>query len=278
MEDRRAVFTLDYIEETMDHYARVVQRAKETPLEEGELIWAHDVLEEYFSVVDSGQPLINRMKAKFEVLPIPAEILGGAKYKPYTRQEREALEIPSYERFLNLSRKRRSVRWFQDKPVPRADIDKAIEAAALAPSACNRQPFQYRVFDQPELVREIANIPFGTSGYADNLPVVIVVVGDLSNYFSARDRHTIYVDASLSVMSFMYALETLGLSSVGINWPDFALLENKMMKKLNLKYYERPVILLGVGYAKDTGKIPYSQKKSLDQLRSYNDLGAPIEG
>ena len=74
-------------------------------------------------------------------------------------------------------------------------------------------------------------------------------------------------------MAFMYALETLGLSSVAINWPDFGLLENKMKKKLKLKPYERPVLLMGVGYAKKSGRIPYSKKKPLDELRSYNEPG-----
>jgi len=60
---------------------------------------------------------------------------------------------------------------------------------------------------------------------------------------------------------------------VGIQWPDFGLLESKMKKKLNLKAYERPVIVLGVGYAKDEGMIPCSKKKPLEALRSYNDLG-----
>jgi nitroreductase len=101
----------------------------------------------------------------------------------------------------------------------------------------------------------------------------IVVVGDLSNYFSSRDRHTMYIDASLSVMAFLYALETIGLSSVVINWPDFGLLEKKMKKKLNLKTYERPIMLLAVGYAKEDGMIPCSKKKPLEELRSYNDLG-----
>lgn len=273
MENRRSIFALDYIEETVESYSFVLERSKEVDVEMGEIHWAHDVLSEYFSVVDDTHPLIRRLKDKFESLPVPAKIKEAGEFKPYTRQERAGLDIPSYEEFLNLSRKRRSVRWFKDKPIPRSEIDKAIEAASQAPSACNRQPFKYRIFDDRELTREIANIPFGTSGYADNLPVVIVVIGDLSNYFSSRDRHTIYVDASLSVMSFMYALETLGLSSVAINWPDFGLLESRMKKKLNLKSFERPVILLGVGYAKDKGKIPFSQKKPLDQLRSYNDLG-----
>jgi nitroreductase len=71
-------------------------------------------------------------------------------------------------------------------------------------------------------------------------------------------------------MSFLYALETLGLSSVTINCPDFGIIENRFKKKLNLKLYERPILMIGVGYAKSEGRIPYSTKKSLDLLRSYN--------
>jgi nitroreductase len=273
MENRRSVFALDYIEETVDGYAGVLQKMTEVELEPGELKWAFDVLSEYFRATDDSQPLIHQMKDKFELLPKPEGMETAEQYIPYESKKRAGYKIPSYEEFLNLSRKRRSVRWFRDQKVPREEVDKALLAATMAPSACNRQPFKYRIFDDPQLVKEIANIPFGTSGYADNLPMVIVVTGDLSNYFSSRDRHTIYVDASLSVMAFMYALETLGLSSVAINWPDFGLLESKMKKKLHLKTYERPVIILGVGYARDDGKIPYSKKKPLELIRSYNELG-----
>jgi nitroreductase len=273
MEDRRTIFALDYILETVENYALILQRSDEVDLELGEIHWAHDVLCEYFGAVADTHATTRNAKDLFENLPKPKAIEKTENFIPYESRKRARLKIPSYEEMINLSRKRRSVRWFKDKKVPREDIDKALKAASLAPSACNRQPFKYRIFDNSKLTKEIASLPFGTSGYADNIPMIIVIVGDLSNYFSPRDRHVIYIDASLSAMSFMFALETLGLSSVAINWPDFGLLENKMKKKLNLKVYERPVLMLGVGYAKDEGKIPFSQKKPLDQLRSYNDLG-----
>ncbi len=272
MENRRDVFARDYIQETIECYARILQQADTKRLEADELQWAHDILTAYFNATDSSHELIGRMKAIFEELPQPKTLDKKKKFVPYASNQRTKGKIPTYTEFLNLSKKRRSVRWFQDKKVPREDIDKALEVAAMAPSACNRQPFKYHIFDDPKMVKEIANIPFGTAGYADNLPMVIVVTGDLSDYFSARDRHIIYIDTSLSVMAFLYALETVGLSSVTINWPDFGLLENKMKKKLNLETYERPVIVIGVGYAKDSGMIPFSQKKPLDLIRSYNDL------
>ena len=273
MENRRDVFALDYIEETVENYGMVLEKAGQSGLEPGELQWAYDVLYEYFDSVDATYPLISKMKAKFESLPKPAQAAKDGRYAPYESRDLSGIRIPTYEEFMDLSRKRRSVRWYKDVKVPREEIDKALLAASLAPSACNRQPFEYRIFDDPALVKEIANLPFGTSGYADNLPIVAVLIGDLSNYFSSRDRHTIYVDAALSAMAFMYALETLRLSSVAINWPDFSLLEKKMKRKLNLNPYERPIILIGIGYAKEKGKIPFSQKKPLELLRSYNNLG-----
>ena len=133
-------------------------------------------------------------------------------------------------------------------------------------------PYSFRIFDDPKVVPEIASIPFGTVGYSDQIPVIIVLTGDLSNYFSPRDRHAFYLDASLACMSFLFALETLGLSSSTINWPDFEPLEAKTLKKLGLDITERVVMLIAVGYSHPEGLVPYSEKKELASFRSYNLL------
>ncbi|MDA6709794.1 hypothetical protein OSL02_26220, partial [Escherichia coli] len=78
-------------------------------------------------------------------------------------------------------------------------------------------PYEYRIFDDPELVKVVADIPFGAGGYSHQIPTIAVVIGKLDSYFSPRDRHAIYVDGSLSAMTFMYALDTLGVSSCVIN-------------------------------------------------------------
>jgi nitroreductase len=167
---------------------------------------------------------------------------------------------------------RRSVRWFLDKKVPRKLIDQALLVARQAPSACNRLPYEFRIFDDPALAKKVSKIPFGAGGYSHQIPTIIAVVGKLDNYFSPRDRHTIYIDASLASMSFMLALETLGLSSCVINWPDFEPLEMKMQKTLGLDSSDRVVMMLAVGYASPDCGIPYSQKKELDVIRSYNEI------
>ena len=100
--------------------------------------------------------------------------------------------------------------------------------------------------------------------------MIIVIVGELDAYEYDRDRHLIYIDGSLAAMTFMLALETVGLSSCPINWSGVEEKEVLMDEALNLKTTERPVMLISVGYAKDEGKIPFSHKKGLREIRKYN--------
>lgn len=263
MRPRRDIFALDYLAETVTAYQDLA--TKQNNVAQSELKWAYDVLSEYFSVVAS-HPVIDRAQALFATFdPIP----GSSKFIPYQRDLSQTPTV-NYEQFLALSQRRRSVRWYLPKPVPRELIDRAITAAALSPSACNRQPFEFRVFDDPKLVQQVSSVPMGTAGFSQNFPAVVVVVGKLRAYYSERDRHVIYIDASLAAMSFMYALETLELSSCPINWPDIASKEQQMSQILGLEPDERVIMLISLGYPDPEGMVPYSQKKSLAEIRRYN--------
>ncbi|MEL7148606.1 MAG: nitroreductase family protein, partial [Bacteroidota bacterium] len=263
MRPRRKVFALDYVEETVDSYLTLSNNV----IDEDILEWAGQVLSNYFAVVEKNE-FLEDVFQRFDQV-----------YQTYSYQDQK---VP-YERdlskgqvdfddFLALSIRRRSVRWYKDQNVPTELIDKALLAANQSPSACNRQPFRYMIFDEPEMVQKIVNIPKGTPGYSHNIKTICVLIGDLSAYFSERDRHVIYIDASLSAMSFILALETLGLSSCCINWPDVEKLEKRMERLLKLKKHERPIMLISVGYPDETGMVPFSQKKSISNLRSYNNV------
>lgn len=274
MRPRRPVFGLDYLEETIEFYEVAVAEpdVDDDRIDPHELTWARDVIADYFAAVDRSNPIVARARARFEATPaLPAE--GHVARKPFLRRD-GASSSASYEDLLSLAMQRRSVRWFTNDTVPRELLDKALLVARQSPTACNRLPYEFRIFDDPDMVARVASIPFGSAGYAHQIPAIAVVVGRLHHYFSPRDRHVIYVDASLAAMSFMLALETLGLSSSVINWPDFEPLESKMQKALQLDYDERVIMLVAVGYADPDGLIPFSEKKSLDLLRRYNDLGA----
>lgn len=267
MQPRKAVFALDYIDEAVTAYERSLQGAGDV----GEVCWAHDVLTAYFSVTAS-HPVIDAARVRFEQAgPPPVRC-------PNLRQD-DAELIPfaagdtrpsvSYEDFHQLAMQRRSVRWYQARPVPRELIDQAILSAVQSPSACNRQPYRFMVFDDPEAIARVSQLPMGVAGFNHNFPAMVAVVGQLRAYPYARDRHVIYIDGALAAMSFMFALQTSGVSSCSINWPDIPEREDAAASMLHLEPDERIVMFISLGYAAEEGMVPFSQKLSLDEARHY---------
>ena len=106
----------------------------------------------------------------------------------------------------------------------------------------------------------------GTAGFSHNFQSLIVVVGDLNCYPYERDRHVIYINGSIAAMQLILSLETLGLSSCVINWPDIEQYEKRMSARLGLELDQRPIMVIALGYADPQGMIPFSQKKTAKQL------------
>lgn len=276
MRPRREVFGLAFIESTVSKYINCSSYNK---LDKYEDKWAKDVLERYFDAVPVGaNKLVDSLRQKFENYQTNKAVESDAcdnksaysqprqgSFSPYERGSNTPSEL-SYEELIVLCKQRRSVRWFKNKEVSPELINKAIVAASLAPSACNRQPFEFHVVKAANVAQDIGSIPMGTAGFSHNFQALIVVVGDLSCYPHERDRHVIYIDGSLASMQMMLAFETLGLSSCVINWPDIEQYEKRMSSRLHLASHQRPIMLMAVGYADPEGMIPFSQKKTTNQL------------
>ena len=255
MQPRRDVFAELFIGETVKVYQRAIALGK---IDADEKKWVTDVLTEYFKVVKDTKIII-RARGVFNQSAERQDLTE--KFIPYQYDSLPKIDI-AFDELHKLFVKRRSVRWYQESEVPMDLIEKAVNVASLAPSACNRQPYTFYVSQTKAKAVELAKCAGGTPGWAENIPCTIVVVGDLSAYPGERDRHLIYIDSSLAAMQLMLALETLGLSSCSINWPDIEKAERKMCRLLDLKPYQRPIMLLSVGFAQAKGGIPYSQKKS----------------
>ena len=254
MQPRRDVFGEDFIREVVETYKRAISFGN---LQSAEKKWITDVLIEYFSVVKDTN-IIGPARALFESCVEEDNL--PYKYVPYSFGSLPETDI-TYEQLHRLFIKRRSVRWYQDRDVPMALVEKAVNLATLAPSACNRQPYSFYVSQGKKKAVEIAKCAGGTTSWADGIPCTIVTVGDLSAYSKERDRHLIYIDGSLAAMQLMLAFETLGLSTCSINWPDMKAEEKKLSSLLGLKSFERPIMLMSVCYAQKSGGIPFSQKK-----------------
>jgi nitroreductase len=265
MYPRNPIFAVSYIGETIRVY-RDLLVISDVDFET--IHWAHDVLEEYFLVVNDTAE-IAQARTAFYSNPPPARPNGMPaspnRWVPM-RQDRLIKSGVTFEDFLRLCQQRRSIRWFQAKPVSMHLIESAMTAALQAPSACNRQPFFFRTFTNASDASSIAALAMGTTGYHHQIPVLVAIIGDWSCFEHERDRHVPYIDAALAAMQFMLALETLGLSSCPINWPDVETLEAKMSARLTLLPYERPIMLIAVGYADPAGEVAFSAKKTVSTV------------
>lgn len=269
MRPRRDIFGLAYIAETLECYRTAVTNVQNGDMfaDSSSLQWAHDVLSVYFEHVSLPSDMSN-LEEIFYDLPNPSELEDPPRV-PHKIDRSIPLAV-DYDDLKELARQRKSVRWYQPIAVSRDLIDRAIAIASMAPSACNRQPYSFRVFDEPELVRRVAEIPMGSRGYSDNIPMIVAVIGELRAFFSERDRHLIYIDASLASMLFILALETLGLASCCINWPDIRDKEDELTDLLQLEPDQRVIMLIALGYPDPEGLVACSQRLSLDSLRRYN--------
>jgi len=261
MKERRDIFALDYIRRTVDIFCQYHENLECEGCKGDEYQWFRDVLAEYFRV-SGTHPCIEECKLLF-LNTLKDEETGDSL--PYQRDLKTPLAC-DYAALKQLVIRRRSVRWFLDKTVPRGLIEKAIEVGLYSASACNRQPFAFKIFDDKSHAIEIAQFAMGTAGYEHQIPCLIVVVGHLNAYFSERDRHLIYIDASLAITPFMMACETLGLATCAINWPDIEAREKGLQKRLELKPWERPIMQIAVGYPDPEMKVPRSVKKGVNEM------------
>ena len=267
-EPARKIFALGFIDETVAEFEAVAREyaAPETP--SPELTWARDVLEAYFEATGSGDPTLPPLERRFrEAAARLAEKEGAAPSRPFLR---DLTNRPvAIEALQALAVQRRSVRSYRPEPVPRALVDRAVAVAAQSPSACNRQPFSFLIFDDPAVARRVGAVPAGTKSYVDGLQAIVVVIGRLRAYPGERDRHAIYVDASLAAMAFMLGLEAQGVGSCAINWGDDAPREAQIARMLNLAPDERVVMMISYGWPAPEARVPFSAKRSLDELRVY---------
>ncbi len=259
--DLKNIFAEDYIYKTVLQY---YENNKYNIIDKKTLIWGESILDEYFDVcehndiIKKSYCIYNKAKNKSR---------KTHKLTPYKEHQRPKNTI-NYDEFLNLALRRRSARFFKDIKVEKEFILQAMEIARFSPSACNRQSFKFLFYNDKEIVGRISNIPGGISGY--KIPGLIVIVGRNRGYFDERDMNAPVIDSSLTAMTFLFALEILGLSSVCINWPCNLEIDQKIRKIINLELDEFIVMLIGVGWPDSEGMIPYSAKKTSDDLIEFN--------
>lgn len=191
--------------------------------------------------------------------------------------------------------RRRTVRNFSDRPVPRDIIETALRAANTAPSGANLQPWHFAVVSGPETKRKIrlaaeaeerefyehrasaewlkALQPLGTDDqkpFLETAPYLIAVFlqkfGELPD--GTKVKHY-YPTESTGLASgiLITALHTAGLATLTHTPSPMKFLNEILGRPKN----ERPFLLLVVGYPADDARVPDIERKSLQEFASFID-------
>ncbi len=175
---------------------------------------------------------------------------------------------------LDLIGQRRSIRKYLSKPIPKADLLKCVEAARLAPSACNSQPWKFILVDDPELktqvCQEIFSGIYSMNQFAKEAGALVVVVSEKGRFLSGlggqiRDTRYFLVDIGIACEHLVLQAEELGLGSCWIGWFD----ERKLKKRLNIPKGKKVDIVITLGYSDPERPAP-RPRKTLEEISSFN--------
>jgi nitroreductase len=195
--------------------------------------------------------------------------------------------------FLNIMRKRRTVREFSREPVPLELIENAIATAGTAPSGANQQPWTFAVVSNPDIKRQIriaaedeekesyehrmtaewleALAPLGTDWHKPHLedaPYLIIVFrqayGLSQDGDDVRKKHYYYTEESvgIAVGMLLASLHQAGLATLTHTPNPMGFLAEILKRPAN----ERAYVVIPVGYPADDARVPDISKKPLDEI------------
>lgn len=175
--------------------------------------------------------------------------------------------------FLKLASARRSIRRYKPLPVEHAKLLYCLEAARLAPSACNAQPYKFIVVDEPALKDKLSKTAFSGiykpcsfAAAAGALVVIVSQTGKMSAWLGNQMQSTNFrlVDIGIAAEHFVLAAHEQGLGTCWLGWFD----AKGAAKALGLPAGVKAEIMLSVGYPDEAPEA--RKRKSTEEFSSFN--------
>ncbi len=159
------------------------------------------------------------------------------------------------EEFLAFLKERRSIRTYLDKVISDKEIEMILEAGRWTPSASNKQPWEFLVIKNKEILIEISKKAY-YGKHIKKAPLAIAIVGKI------KENPNYYIqDTSLVSMNMMLMAWSLG---IGTCWTG-ALKRDAVKEMLGLEENDYLLTILPMGYI--NGNIPKpTLRKNLNQI------------
>jgi len=176
--------------------------------------------------------------------------------------------------FLNLTARRFSARRYASLPVDRTIIDRCCEAARLAPSACNSQPWHFHIIDQEPLrsaaAKQLVSSLLGLNSFALKAPVIVCIAADTGTLPARiggfiQQKPFWLIDVGIAAEHFCLQAAEEGLGTCMIGWFD----EKAVKKILGIPRPLRIPLAITAGYPEPPEFTREKIRKRLDEMRTY---------
>ncbi len=178
--------------------------------------------------------------------------------------------------FQNLIVQRRSIRRYRDQPVEREKILTCIEAARMAPSADNVQPWRFLIIDDPKIkttfAKEVFSGIYFISKFAVKAPVLILILARLDIIANRigkqiQNIHFYLIDIGIAGEHIVLQAEELGLGTCWIGW--FNTRKARKFFQIPRKY--KIVSMLSLGYYDRKPSRP-KKRRTLEEIVWFNKI------
>jgi nitroreductase len=169
-------------------------------------------------------------------------------------------------KFLDLAKRRYSCRKYDKRPVEQEKLNLILEAARIAPSAANCQPWHFIVIQEKDILKKIHST-YHREWFAD-APCIIVICGDHSQSWKRKDGKD-HSDIDIAIAVDHMTLQAAELE-LGTCW--ICNFDNELCSKLlNLPSNLEPAVLLPIGYPLDSADPARhgTKRKSLEEIVSF---------
>jgi len=166
---------------------------------------------------------------------------------------------------LDVIQKRRSVRKYKEDPIPEKDLMRVLEAARLAPSGKNFQPWKFIIVKDKALKEKLAQASAGQFFMAE-APIIIVGCGFPDNCYAHMGRYmkSWSVDVTIALEHLMLQAQEEGLGTCWIG----SFEEEEVKAILNIPENVKVLALTPLGYPDEIPR--FRGRKSLDEIISYD--------
>lgn len=177
--------------------------------------------------------------------------------------------------FNQLIQARQSVRKYAPKPVEPEKILQCLEAARLAPSASNSQPWKFIVVDQEPVRTEVAKATFSDiqliNKYTLQAPVMVVIVMEKAKLITrlamiVKKKEWPLIDIGITAEHFCLQATELGLGTCMIGWFE----EDKIKKLLQIPSDKSIGLVISLGYAVEGYPQRTKIRKPMEEVVRYN--------